>query len=111
MAARKNRGTLENPWDDNVRLKIKTSMLINRLQDHVLDVVDLKPTQVQAALGLLKKTIPDLSQAEIQHTHKHDAHDYSRDELLALLAQARQRNDNLGAIAANGRDDEPDIIH
>jgi len=50
--------------DDETRAKIKTSQLINRLSDHVLGTVDLKPTQVAAALGLLRKTIPDLSQAE-----------------------------------------------
>jgi hypothetical protein len=50
--------------DDETRAKIKTSQLINRLSDHVLGKVDMKPTQVTAALGLLKKTIPDLSAAE-----------------------------------------------
>ncbi|MGX1418324.1 hypothetical protein [Bradyrhizobium elkanii] len=50
--------------DDETRAKIKTSQLINRLSDHVLGKVDLKPTQVTAALGLLRKTIPDLSAAE-----------------------------------------------
>lgn len=50
--------------DDETRAKIKTSQLINRLSDHVLGTVDLKPTQVAAALGLLRKTIPDLSAAE-----------------------------------------------
>ena len=50
--------------DDETRSKIQTSQLINRLSDHVLGKVDLKPTQVAAALGLLRKTIPDLSQAE-----------------------------------------------
>jgi len=50
--------------DEETRAKIQTSQLINRLSDHVLGKVDLKPTQVAAALGLLRKTIPDLSQAE-----------------------------------------------
>lgn len=50
--------------DEETRAKIKTSQLINRLSDHVLGKVDLKPTQVTAALGLLRKTIPDLSSAE-----------------------------------------------
>ncbi|MGF6430892.1 MULTISPECIES: hypothetical protein [Bradyrhizobium] len=50
--------------DEETRAKIKTSQLINRLSDHVLGKVDMKPTQVTAALGLLRKTIPDLSAAE-----------------------------------------------
>lgn len=47
--------------DAETRAKIQTSQLINRLESHILGEVDLKPTQVQAALGLLKKTIPDLA--------------------------------------------------
>lgn len=50
--------------DDETRAKIQTSQLINRLSDHVLGTVDLSPTQVTAALGLLKKTLPDLSQVD-----------------------------------------------
>jgi hypothetical protein len=60
MAAR----SMKIRHDDETRAKIKTSQLINRLSDHVLGKVDMKPTQVTAALGLLKKTIPDLSAAE-----------------------------------------------
>lgn len=62
MAAR----TTKIRHDDETRAKIQGSQLINRLQDHVLGAVDLKPTQVTAALGLLKKIIPDLSAAEIK---------------------------------------------
>lgn len=51
--------------DENTRAKIQTSQLINRLQDHVFGKVDLSPTQVQAAMGLLKKTLPDLTSAQI----------------------------------------------
>ncbi|HEY3473455.1 MAG TPA: hypothetical protein VGK56_02535 [Anaerolineales bacterium] len=63
MAARK----LKVRHDEETKAKIQASQLINRLQDHVLGLVDLKPTQVTAALGLLKKTIPDLSSAEIKN--------------------------------------------
>ncbi len=65
MAARKNRGTLDKPWDDSVRLKIKTSMLVNRLQEFVESKVELQPHQVTAALGLMKKTLPDLASVEL----------------------------------------------
>lgn len=66
MAARTRKGTKDNPWPAVVKNRIRTSMLINRLSDHVVGKVDLKPTQVTAALGLLKKTTPDL--AAVQHT-------------------------------------------
>lgn len=60
MAAR----TKKIRHDEETRAKIKTSQLINRLSNHVLGTVDLKPTQVAAALGLLKKTMPDLAASE-----------------------------------------------
>ena len=46
---------------DNTREKIKVSMLLKRLTDHILGTVELSPTQVQAAKILLGKTLPDLS--------------------------------------------------
>ena len=66
MAARKNRGTPDKPWEDSVRQKIKTSMLVNRLMDYVKGDVQLDSGQVTAALGLMKKTLPDL--AAVQHS-------------------------------------------
>lgn len=60
MAAR----TKKIRHDEETRARIKTSQLINRLTDHVDGKVDLKPTQVTAALGLLKKTLPDLQATE-----------------------------------------------
>lgn len=61
MAAR----TVKIRHDEETRAKIKTSQLINRLQDYVDSLVKLEPGQVTAALGLLKKTLPDLSHAEV----------------------------------------------
>ena len=51
--------------DENTRKKIQASQLINRLTDHVLKDLDLTATQVTAALGLLKKTLPDLSAVDM----------------------------------------------
>lgn len=61
MAARTRRGTKDIPWDDRVRDKIQTSMLINRLVSHAVGQVSLEPTQVKAIEILLRKTLPDLS--------------------------------------------------
>jgi len=52
--------------DDETRLKIQVSQLINRLQDHVFGQVDLTPSQIQAAQILLKKALPDLQAMELQ---------------------------------------------
>ncbi len=50
--------------DEHTRAKIQTSQLVNRLNRFALDENDsvrMSSDQVRAALGLLKKTIPDLS--------------------------------------------------
>ena len=105
MAARTNKIR----HDDETRAKIQTSQLINRLTDHVLGSVDMKPTQVTAALGLLKKTIPDLSQSDVNHTVKRDATDYSREELVAFLRNATDGGSRTSE--ADGRGTEPDSVH
>lgn len=62
MAARSKR----IQHDENTRKKIQASQLIKRLTDHVLnDEVEMSQSQVNAALGLLKKTLPDLKQVEL----------------------------------------------
>jgi hypothetical protein len=60
MAARKNLS-----HDKKTREKIKTSQLINRLEDHVLNELELSATQIKAIEILLKKTMPDLKQIEV----------------------------------------------
>lgn len=47
-----------------VREKIRASQLVNRLEDHILGDLELTSTQVTAALGLLKKCVPDLRATE-----------------------------------------------
>lgn len=66
MAARTRRGTKAAGWDKSVRERIKTSMLMNRLTDHVLGKCELSQTQVRATEILLRKVLPDL--AAIEHT-------------------------------------------
>jgi hypothetical protein len=61
MAARKNLS-----HSDKTRERIKTSMLINRLTSFVEGSVELNPAQVTAALGLMKKTLPDLTTTTIE---------------------------------------------
>ena len=60
MAARK-----DSRLKTQHREAIKTSMIINRLTDHIDKNVELSATQVTAALGLLRKTLPDLKATEI----------------------------------------------
>lgn len=60
MAARIRALAINDEW----RSRIQTSMLINRLQDHVLNKITLKPTQLKAIEILLRKVAPDLSQVD-----------------------------------------------
>jgi hypothetical protein len=87
MAARKQL------WHDGAtREKIQASMLIARLQDHIKGLVKMQPTQVQAALGLLRKVLPDLANIEYRdetvHTFVIEAPAVlSQDEWLASRGQ------------------------
>jgi hypothetical protein len=71
MAARKHLS-----HDTKTRDKIRTSQLINRLEKFVLSETEqgaevvLSPAQVTAALGLMKKTLPDLAQVDGSLDHK-----------------------------------------
>lgn len=71
MAAR----TRKIKHDADTRSRIQSSQLINFLQDHVLKGRDAQKTQITAALGLLKKTLPDLQSIEgamDMHVFKHE---------------------------------------
>lgn len=58
--------------DENTRKKIQASQLINRLTDHILsDGEKMTASQVNAALGLLKKTLPDLKAIDISGDIEH----------------------------------------
>lgn len=48
-----------------VRDRINTSKIANRLEKFIDGEVELSPAQVTAALGLLKKTLPDLASTAI----------------------------------------------
>lgn len=76
MAAR-----LRKMHQDDVRAKIKTSQLINRLEDHAFgDEPLLDPSQVNAIKILLGKTLPDLQ--SVEHSGDADAPIVTRIELI-----------------------------
>ena len=60
MAAR-----MRKTHQDDVRSKIQTSQLVNRLTDHALGKIELSPTQVRSIEVLLKKSIPDLQAIQL----------------------------------------------
>lgn len=63
MAAR-----LRKTHQDDVRLKIKTTELINRVQDYALGVIgdeDVSSNRLNAIKLLLNKALPDLQSVEL----------------------------------------------
>lgn len=106
---------LRKMHQDDVRAKIKTSQLINRLTDHALaDEPILEASQVNAIKILLGKTLPDLQ--SIEHSGEvatgpvYDLSLISDTKLLeleGLLESARSAGDDTGgAIAA-----KPSQVH
>lgn len=75
--------------DQSVREKIKTSSLINRLQAFALrepdpqtgEPVEMSPSQMKAAVALLKKTVPDLQVIEGAMDIHHHQHEQALQEL------------------------------
>jgi hypothetical protein len=57
MAAR----TVKIKIDDKTRDKIRTTQLLNRLNDHVFSDTAVSQTQMKAIEILLRKSLPDLS--------------------------------------------------
>jgi hypothetical protein len=53
-------------YAEAVRSRIQGSVIADQLQKHVLGAVEMSPTQVSAALGLLRKVAPDLASTELK---------------------------------------------
>lgn len=68
MAARK-----DLRHSDEVRARIQTSQLVNRLTSFINGKIELSAAQVTAALGLLRKSLPDLTavehSGEVEHAY------------------------------------------
>lgn len=65
MAARSRRTILDPNWRD----RIKTSMLINRLQDNAFGKLEpeLSASKLKSIEILLRKTVPDLAAVDLEH--------------------------------------------
>lgn len=49
---------------ERIRERIQADRIIDKLENHILDAQEMSSSQVTAALGLLKKKVPDLSAVE-----------------------------------------------
>lgn len=69
--------------EKNLRDKINVHALIEALEQHVLGKKEMTSTQVSAALALLKKTLPDISEAARRTAPETDGAPH--EEALGLL--------------------------
>ena len=76
---------------DKVRERIRASMILRRLTNHVLGHVEMTTSQVNAAKILLGKVIPDMRQLEHTGTVNHVNYD------AAVLAVLNAPGDARGA--------------
>lgn len=53
------RASTSAAYAEAVRSRIRAGGIAKRLEEHVIGKRDMTSTQVQAALGLLKKVVPD----------------------------------------------------
>jgi hypothetical protein len=107
MAARNKAWTPEK-----VRQRIRASMLVRRLKNHVLGKVDMSPTQLKAAEILLKKALPDLS--AVEHSGSIDqpmTRDAIIERLTAIHAAAVASADDRGTARSSESDDGPATTH
>ena len=66
MAGNKNSGRrMGFRHQQDVRDKIRSTQIIKRLQNYVDGEVSLEAAQVSAALGLLRKCVPDLQATQL----------------------------------------------
>jgi hypothetical protein len=81
------------PWGMRQRLRIDSSMVIDRLEGHVRGDVDLTQTQIQAARILLDRTMPALKVIEVstRQADSRDPHSYSAQDLLEIIDGEAQR--------------------
>lgn len=49
---------------NNIKARIQSHAIVKRLQAHVAGEVEMSPSAVTAALGLLRKVMPDLAAVE-----------------------------------------------
>lgn len=87
---------------DKVRQRIQVSMLVQRLQKHVLGKVKMTSTQVRAAEVLLARTLPTLTQTELNVDGQLGTYDIS-DKPLTAEQWAAQAEDYMGAAAGTAK--------
>jgi hypothetical protein len=76
---------------DDVREKIRTSQLVNRLENHALGKLELSATQIKAIEVLIRKTLPDLSSVTGDLNVNHDWTEFLAVARTRALAEQQDR--------------------
>ncbi len=82
MAARK--GQLTETKLDEMRRRIRTTLLLKKLEDHALGESEMSATQIRAAEAVLRKAMPDLSTVALTGEDGGPVQSVQRIELTAL---------------------------
>lgn len=110
MAAR-----LRNTHQDDVRAKIQTSQLVNRLNDHALGKIELSASQIKAIEILIRKTLPDLSAVTMDMNANVAVAQYDLDKLddreLNAVESALLKAAIAGGSESGAGETPPDSIH
>ena len=94
MAARNRKGLSEN-----TRTRIQTTMIVKRLEDHILGKIEMTSSQVSAASILIKKTLPDLQAVQVEkQTPNNSVENMTDDELYAALEEVKELAETLKSI-------------
>ena len=99
MAARTAKTELHDTW----RERIQASMLVNRLNDHILGKTELEQTQIKAIEILMARVAPTLSAVEQTNVNADDK--LSEDQILTRIAELIDNHPDLlqRALAAKAR--------
>ncbi len=84
---------LRTMHQDEVRAKIKTSQLINRLENHALGKLELSKTQIKAIEVLIRKTLPDLSAVTLKGDPDNPLQSVTMVELVAPKLKTDEKTD------------------
>ena len=82
MAARK--GQLTETKLDEMRRRIRVTLLLKKLEDHALGESEMSATQIRAAETVLRKAMPDLSTVALTGEDGGPVQSVQRIELTAL---------------------------
>lgn len=87
---------------DLVRQRIQTTKLAQRLQNHVFGKCEMTTTQVRAAEILLARTLPTLTQTDLNVDGQLGTFDVT-DKPLSATEWAAQAEDYLGATGGTAK--------